>query len=42
MSEIGKSTLGQTLYERISNQCNSDCYIDDVSNVYRLYGTLGV
>ncbi|KAL5147584.1 TMV resistance protein N [Glycine soja] len=42
MGGIGKSTLGQALYERISHQFNSRCYIDDVSKLYQGYGTLGV
>ncbi|KAL5147504.1 Protein SUPPRESSOR OF npr1-1, CONSTITUTIVE 1 [Glycine soja] len=42
MGGIGKSTLGRALYERISHQFNSLCYIDDVSKLYQGYGTLGV
>ncbi|KAL3016931.1 hypothetical protein AAZX31_06G244100 [Glycine max] len=42
MGGIGKSTLGRALYERISHQFNSRCYIDDVSKLYQGYGTLGV
>ncbi|KAL5147559.1 TMV resistance protein N [Glycine soja] len=42
MGGIGKSTLGRSLYERISHRFNSCCYIDDVSKLYRLEGTLGV
>ncbi|KAH1247652.1 TMV resistance protein N [Glycine max] len=42
MGGIGKSTLGRALYERTSHQFNSHCYIDDVSKLYQLEGTLGV
>ncbi|KAH1247650.1 TMV resistance protein N [Glycine max] len=42
MGGIGKSTLGQALYERISHQFNSCCYIDDVSKLYKREGRLGV
>ncbi|KAG5149720.1 hypothetical protein JHK82_016601 [Glycine max] len=42
MGGIGKSTLGRALYERISHQFNSSCYIYDVSKLYRLEDTLGV
>ncbi|XP_028237829.1 TMV resistance protein N-like isoform X2 [Glycine soja] len=42
MGGIGKSALGQALYERISHQFNSCCYIDDVSKLYKREGRLGV
>ncbi|KAG5047159.1 hypothetical protein JHK86_016565 [Glycine max] len=42
MGGIGKSTLGEALYERISHQFNSRCYIDDVSKLYKREGKSGV
>ncbi|KAL3016906.1 hypothetical protein AAZX31_06G242400 [Glycine max] len=42
MGGIGKSTLGQALYESISHQFNSCCYIDDVRKIHKREGPLGV
>ncbi|CAI8617536.1 unnamed protein product [Vicia faba] len=39
---IGKTTLATVLYDRISQQFGTCCFIDDVSKIYRLHGPLGV
>jgi dephospho-CoA kinase len=35
MGGIGKTTLATALYDRVSNQFDACCFIDDVSKVYR-------
>ncbi|RDX66496.1 TMV resistance protein N, partial [Mucuna pruriens] len=42
MSGIGKSTVVGSLFERISHQYDCRCFIDDVSKIYRDFGTLGI
>ncbi|ESW06524.1 hypothetical protein PHAVU_010G055100 [Phaseolus vulgaris] len=42
MHGIGKTTLARALYERIYHQYDFGCFIDDVSNIYRDSGSLGV
>ncbi|CAJ2634070.1 unnamed protein product [Trifolium pratense] len=42
MGGIGKTTLGNALYGRISNQFEACCYIDDVSKTYGGDGPVGV
>ncbi|XP_061353729.1 disease resistance protein RUN1-like [Gastrolobium bilobum] len=42
MGGIGKTTLATLLYERISRQYDTCCFIDDVSKVCRDYGPVGV
>ncbi|KAK2380960.1 disease resistance protein RUN1 [Trifolium repens] len=43
MGGIGKTTLATALYDRVSNQFDACCFIDDVSKVYRSRdGPLGV
>ncbi|XP_061368833.1 disease resistance protein RUN1-like [Gastrolobium bilobum] len=41
MGGIGKSTLATVLYERISNQFDASCFVDDVSKIYGDYGPIG-
>jgi len=35
MGGIGNTTLATVLYDRISQQYNGRCFIDDVSKIYR-------
>jgi len=42
MGGIGKTTLANALYARISNQFAGCCFIDDVSKIYRGYGPIEV
>ncbi|CAJ1978699.1 unnamed protein product [Sphenostylis stenocarpa] len=42
MGGIGKPTLAQALYERISHHYNIHCFIDDVSKIYRDTSSLGL
>jgi len=42
MGGIGKTTLATALYDRISNQFDACCFIDDVSKIYGDYGPIGV
>jgi len=37
-----KTTLARALYERIRHQFEFDCFIDDVSKLYRDSSSLGV
>ncbi|KEH27165.1 putative winged helix-turn-helix DNA-binding domain, toll-like receptor [Medicago truncatula] len=36
MGGIGKTTLAMTLYDQISHRFSANCFIDDVSKIYRL------
>ncbi|KAL2327967.1 hypothetical protein Fmac_021394 [Flemingia macrophylla] len=42
MGGIGKTTLARSLYERIIDQYTCSCFIEDVSKIYRAFGTIGV
>ncbi|CAK8577941.1 unnamed protein product [Lathyrus sativus] len=42
MGGIGKTTLATALYDRISNQFDACCFIDDVSKIYGDHGPIGV
>jgi CO dehydrogenase nickel-insertion accessory protein CooC1 len=42
MGGIGKTTLATALYARISNQFGTCCFIDTVSQIYGVYGPIGV
>ncbi|KAH1143004.1 hypothetical protein GLYMA_12G135600v4 [Glycine max] len=42
MSGIGKTELARALYERISDQFDVHCLVDDVSKIYQDSGRLGV
>ncbi|CAJ1978733.1 unnamed protein product [Sphenostylis stenocarpa] len=42
MGGIGKTTIARALYERISHQYDSSCFIDDVSKIYRDSSSLGL
>jgi hypothetical protein len=43
MGGVGKTTLAQALYARVSNHFDARCFIDDVNKVYRSHdGLLGV
>ncbi|MED6111124.1 hypothetical protein PIB30_049632 [Stylosanthes scabra] len=42
MGGIGKSTIATILYEKASHQYDVSCFVDDVSKIYRDYGSLGV
>ena len=41
MGRIGKTTLATILYKRISHLYDACCFIDDVSNIYQVYGPIG-
>jgi GTPase SAR1 family protein len=42
MAGIGKTTLASALYDRISNQFDAICFIDNVSKIYRDGGATAV
>ncbi|XP_039689921.1 disease resistance protein RUN1 isoform X2 [Medicago truncatula] len=42
MGGIGKTTLATALYDRISNQFDACCFIEDVSKIYGDHGPIGV
>ena len=35
MGGIGKTTLARALYEKIADQYDFHCFVDDVNNIYR-------
>ncbi|XP_057422687.1 disease resistance protein RUN1-like [Lotus japonicus] len=41
MGGIGKTTLATAVYDRISNQYDASCFIDDMSKLYANYGPIG-
>ena len=42
MGGIGKTTLARALYEKISYQYDFHCFVDDVKEIYKKIGSLGV
>ncbi|KAL3016967.1 hypothetical protein AAZX31_06G246300 [Glycine max] len=42
MGGIGKTTLARALYEKIADQYDFHCFVDDVNNIYRHSSSLGV
>ncbi|KAK7262630.1 hypothetical protein RJT34_30205 [Clitoria ternatea] len=41
MGGIGKTTLATVLFDKISNQFDASCFIDDISKIYEDYGPMG-